>query len=111
MPSPIFQNPKSGSIKLSGTYEIVDEQGNVLESVTDPKLCGCGLSQTKPICDNRTLTMLPMWFGFWKMPELLQKPSIRSAFGRFAHHGEGRILVDLEGFGRVDQKGDAHGHG
>ena len=52
MSSPIFQNPKSGSIKLSGTYEIVDEQGNVLESVTDPKLCGCGLSQTKPICDK-----------------------------------------------------------
>ena len=52
MSSPIFQNPKSGSIKLSGTYEIVDEQGNVLESVTDPKLCGCGLSQTKPLCDK-----------------------------------------------------------
>ena len=52
MSSPIFQNPKSGSIKLSGTYEIVDEQGNVLESITDPKLCGCGLSQTKPICDK-----------------------------------------------------------
>ena len=52
MTSAIFQNPKSGSIKLSGTYEIVDEQGYVLESVTDPKLCGCGLSQTKPICDK-----------------------------------------------------------
>ena len=50
--SSIFQNPKSGSIKLTGQFDVVDELGNVLKSVTDPKLCGCGLSQTKPICDK-----------------------------------------------------------
>lgn len=50
--SSIFQNPKSGSIKVTGSFEIVDEQGNVKETVTDPKLCGCGLSQEKPFCDK-----------------------------------------------------------
>lgn len=48
----IFQNPKSGSIKVSGTHQIVDEAGNVLETVTDPKFCGCGLSKEKPFCDK-----------------------------------------------------------
>ena len=31
---------------------MVDEQGNELKKVTDPKLCGCGLSQDKPFCDK-----------------------------------------------------------
>lgn len=48
----IFQNPKSGSIKVSGEYSIVDEQGNEITKATDPKLCGCGLSQDKPFCDK-----------------------------------------------------------
>lgn len=50
--SPIFQNPKSGSIKATGTFDIVDEQGKVIKTVTDPKFCGCGLSQDKPLCDK-----------------------------------------------------------
>ena len=48
----VFQNPKSGSIKVSGTCQIVDAEGNVLETITDPKFCGCGLSQDKPFCDK-----------------------------------------------------------
>lgn len=48
----VFQNPKSGSLKLSGSVDIVDVDGNVLKSVEDPKLCGCGLSQDKPFCDK-----------------------------------------------------------
>ena len=53
MSSPqIFQNPKSGSIKVTGEYTVVDEQGNELAKATDPKLCGCGLSQDKPFCDK-----------------------------------------------------------
>ena len=48
----IFQNPKSGSIKATGTYDIVDAEGNVIETVVDPKFCGCGLSQEKPFCDK-----------------------------------------------------------
>ena len=47
-----FQNPKSGSIKLDGSYDVVDAEGKVIKTVTDPKLCGCGLSQDKPFCDK-----------------------------------------------------------
>ena len=50
--SPVFQNPKSGSIKVTGTCQIVDVEGNVIKMVTDPKFCGCGLSQDKPFCDK-----------------------------------------------------------
>lgn len=50
--SSIFQNPKSGSIKVSGDVDIVDVDGKVLKSAADPKLCGCGLSQDKPFCDK-----------------------------------------------------------
>lgn len=50
--APIFQNPKSGSIKVTGEYTVVDDQGNELAKTTDPKLCGCGLSQEKPFCDK-----------------------------------------------------------
>jgi 2-keto-4-pentenoate hydratase len=50
--SSIFQNPKSGSIKATGTYDVVDEFGNVIKTVVDPKFCGCGLSQDKPFCDK-----------------------------------------------------------
>lgn len=50
--SQVFQNPKSGSIKVSGTCQIVDVEGNVIKTVTDPKFCGCGLSQDKPFCDK-----------------------------------------------------------
>ena len=48
----IFQNPKSGSIKVTGAFEVVDETENKLSESTDPKLCGCGLSQDKPYCDK-----------------------------------------------------------
>jgi 2-oxo-3-hexenedioate decarboxylase len=50
--SSIFQNPKSGSIKVTGNFDVVDHEGKVIKSVSDPKLCGCGLSQDKPFCDK-----------------------------------------------------------
>lgn len=50
--SQVFQNPKSGSIKVTGLCHIVDVEGNVIKTVTDPKFCGCGLSQDKPFCDK-----------------------------------------------------------
>ena len=50
--SSIFQNPKSGSIKLTGSFEVVDEAGEKISEDSDPKLCGCGLSQDKPFCDK-----------------------------------------------------------
>ena len=48
----VYVNPKSGSIKATGTYDVVDALGNVIKTVTDPKFCGCGLSQDKPFCDK-----------------------------------------------------------
>ena len=48
----IFVNPKSGSIKIGGEIDVVDVDGKVIETVTNPKLCGCGLSKDKPWCDS-----------------------------------------------------------
>ena len=48
----VFANPKSGSIRIDGTIEVVDAQGNIIAVRTDEKLCGCGLSQDKPFCDK-----------------------------------------------------------
>lgn len=48
----VFINPKSGSIRVTGTVEIVDSEGNLIESIENPKFCGCGLSKDKPWCDS-----------------------------------------------------------
>lgn len=48
----VFINPKSGSIRLTGTVDIVDSEGNVTETIENPKFCGCGLSKDKPWCDS-----------------------------------------------------------
>ena len=48
----VFINPKSGSIRLTGTVDIVDSEGNVIETIDNPKFCGCGHSQEKPFCDG-----------------------------------------------------------
>lgn len=48
----VFVNPKSGSIKITGTVDIVDAQGNNIETTDNVKFCGCGLSQDKPYCDK-----------------------------------------------------------
>lgn len=48
----VFINPASGSIKVTGSVDIVDAEGNVLESIESPKFCGCGLSKEKPFCDG-----------------------------------------------------------
>ena len=47
-----FVNPASGSIRLTGEIDFVDAEGNVIESIDAPKLCGCGLSKGKPRCDG-----------------------------------------------------------
>jgi len=48
----IFINPRSGSIRISGEVDFVDADGNVLETKSDVKLCGCSLSKDKPYCDG-----------------------------------------------------------
>lgn len=52
MRTQVFINPKSGSIRITGEIDIVDIDGNVIETVANIKLCGCGLTKDKPICDG-----------------------------------------------------------
>jgi CDGSH-type Zn-finger protein len=47
-----FVNPKSGSIRITGTVDFVDADGNVTKTLENPKFCGCGLSKDKPFCDG-----------------------------------------------------------
>ena len=47
-----FVNPKSGSIRITGTVDMVDADGNVIETIENPKFCGCGKSKEKPLCDG-----------------------------------------------------------
>jgi len=42
----------NGSIRVTGTVDFVDADGNVLESKTDFSLCRCGHSKEKPLCDG-----------------------------------------------------------
>ncbi|MGA0865737.1 MAG: CDGSH iron-sulfur domain-containing protein [Candidatus Nanopelagicaceae bacterium] len=42
----------NGSIRVTGTVEFVDADGNVLETKTDFSLCRCGHSKEKPYCDG-----------------------------------------------------------
>jgi CDGSH-type Zn-finger protein len=42
----------NGSIRVTGTVDFVDADGNVIESKTDFSLCRCGHSKEKPYCDG-----------------------------------------------------------
>jgi len=48
----VFINPKSGSIRITGTIDIVDSEGNITETLENPKFCGGGQSKEKPFCDG-----------------------------------------------------------
>ena len=43
---------ENGSIRVTGTVDFVDADGNVVESKTDFSLCRCGHSKEKPYCDG-----------------------------------------------------------
>lgn len=43
---------ENGSIRITGTVDIVDVDGNVIETKTDFSLCRCGHSNDKPWCDG-----------------------------------------------------------
>ena len=43
---------ENGSIRVKGTVEIIDGEGNVIETKSDFSLCRCGLSKEKPFCDG-----------------------------------------------------------
>ena len=42
----------NGSVRVTGTVDFVDGDGNVIESKTDFSLCRCGHSKEKPYCDG-----------------------------------------------------------
>jgi CDGSH-type Zn-finger protein len=48
----VFINPKSGSIRITGVVDRVDADGNIIETLENPKFCGCGQSKEKPFCDG-----------------------------------------------------------
>jgi CDGSH-type Zn-finger protein len=48
----VFINPKSGSIRITGTIDVVDSEGNFTSTLENPKFCGCGQSKEKPLCDG-----------------------------------------------------------
>jgi len=39
-------------MRVTGSADFVDADGNLIETKTDFKLCGCGRSQIKPFCDG-----------------------------------------------------------
>ncbi|MFY8168524.1 MAG: CDGSH iron-sulfur domain-containing protein [Candidatus Nanopelagicus sp.] len=47
-----MQFKKNGSIRVTGTVDFVDAEGNVIESKSDFSLCRCGHSKEKPFCDG-----------------------------------------------------------
>ncbi|MBM3719678.1 MAG: CDGSH iron-sulfur domain-containing protein [Actinobacteria bacterium] len=42
----------NGSIRVTGTVDFVDGDGNVIETKSDFSLCRCGHSKEKPMCDG-----------------------------------------------------------
>ena len=47
-----IQVKKNGSVRVTGTADFVDAEGNVIETKTDFSLCRCGASKQKPFCDG-----------------------------------------------------------
>ena len=47
-----IQVKKNGSVRVTGTVDFVDAEGNVIETKADFSLCRCGASKEKPFCDG-----------------------------------------------------------
>lgn len=47
-----IQVKANGSIRVTGTVDFVDAEGNVIKTETDFSLCRCGHSENKPFCDG-----------------------------------------------------------
>ena len=47
-----IQVKKNGSVRVTGTVDFVDADGNVVETKSDFSLCRCGHSKEKPFCDG-----------------------------------------------------------
>ncbi|MEI9907139.1 MAG: CDGSH iron-sulfur domain-containing protein [Actinomycetota bacterium] len=42
----------NGSVRVTGTVDFVDAEGNVIRTETNFSLCRCGHSKEKPFCDG-----------------------------------------------------------
>ena len=42
----------NGSLRVTGTVDFVDAEGEILRTETNFSLCRCGQSQEKPFCDG-----------------------------------------------------------
>jgi len=42
----------NGSLRVTGTVDFVDAEGNIIRTETNFSLCRCGHSQDKPFCDG-----------------------------------------------------------
>ena len=42
----------NGSVRVTGTVDFVDAEGNIVETRTNFSLCRCGHSAEKPFCDG-----------------------------------------------------------
>lgn len=47
----IFAKP-NGSLRVTGKVDIIDADGNVIETKDNFSLCRCGHSKEKPFCDG-----------------------------------------------------------
>ena len=47
----VFPKP-NGSLRVTGTVDIVDAEGNVIETKENVSFCRCGHSKEKPFCDG-----------------------------------------------------------
>ena len=47
-----MQVKANGSIKVTGTVDFIDAEGNILKSESNFSLCRCGHSENKPFCDG-----------------------------------------------------------
>jgi CDGSH-type Zn-finger protein len=43
---------ENGSVRITGSVDFVDAEGNVLETKENFSLCRCGHSANKPFCDG-----------------------------------------------------------
>ena len=42
----------NGSLRVTGTVDFVDAEGNIIKTETNFSLCRCGHSKEKPFCDG-----------------------------------------------------------
>lgn len=48
----IIKTLRNGPLSVSGSFELLDADGNAIEHKDRVSLCRCGASTTKPFCDG-----------------------------------------------------------